>query len=113
MAADEEEIVARLERPERLDRRLRVERPGVADEQAERLRHALTAGLIRGEQTLRASRWSHQRAGGSQRQRERFTTSEGSIVHRHQVSKNTIELSRRRHPEVVLKTAPPGARARE
>ena len=34
MAADEEQIVSRLERPQRFDRRLRVERPGVADDQA-------------------------------------------------------------------------------
>ena len=85
MAADEEEIVARLERPQRLDRRLRVERPGVADEQSERLRHALTAGLIRGEQPRSASGWPHQRAGGSQGKRERFATGERSIVHGRQV----------------------------
>jgi hypothetical protein len=41
--------LARLERLQRPDRRLRVERPGVADEQSELLRNALTARLIRGE----------------------------------------------------------------
>src|SRR4029453_18307636 len=85
MAADEEETVSRLERPQRLDRRLRVERPGVADEQSESLRNALTAGLIRGKQKLSACGWPHERACGSQGKRERFATGEGSIVHGRQV----------------------------
>ena len=46
MAANEEQIVSRVERPQRFDRRFRVERPRIADDQPQLARARLGAGLV-------------------------------------------------------------------
>jgi hypothetical protein len=83
MASDEEQIVARLERAERLDRRLRVERPGVADDQARSSGGWHGGGLVPVQPVpAGGAARPRQRSGRRQGERQRLATAHESIAHR-------------------------------
>jgi hypothetical protein len=77
MASDEEQLVSGLERSQRLERRLRVERPSVADDQPQ----LACARLSHGRHKLSGAGGSHQYSGGGQGERERLSPGDESIVH--------------------------------
>ena len=100
MASDEKQIVARLERPQRFDRRLRVERPGVADDQPRR-GGASRRRTVRRLTRTRGARRSHQRSGSSQSERERLATADESIAHGPQTARNRVGCQSRTGNEKV------------
>ena len=81
MASDEEQIVSRYERPQRFDRRLRIERPGVTDYQPRCARGRPAAGLCRGSHKFSGMHAAHHRSGGTQSERKRLATADESSVH--------------------------------
>ena len=77
MASDEEQLVSRFEGSQRFDRRLRVERASVADDQPQ----LASARLPHGRHKLSGASGSHQCSGGGEGESERLSPGDESIVH--------------------------------